>query len=924
MPGNDCLNNYTLDDEELERMETSRLLETAKLLARENRELRRRADAPPDLSEQRYSDLLRAEKYMKLLLESSPEIILLLSPDGRIAYCTNTLLKLTNFRFENIEGRRVEELYSQIGDEEFIKDGLERFKAVQEGHSTIANDVFIDFSGKGESRMYTVQSSPMLGENGNLDGVLVMYYDTTDVRNAEADESARLMLDATPLACSIWDEEDNLLDCNEEALRMFGLSQKSDYLKYFYDLSPEFQEDGLPSREKAEAMDNMVLEIGYLRFEWMHRTLQGADLPVETTLVRIPWNDGYRLATYSRDLREEKENEKRMREADMRNRELEVKNRAALVASEAKSKFLASMSHEIRTPMNAIIGMSDLMRTDNLDSTQQSYFNDIKKMSKALLQINNDILDFSKIEAGKMELIEVHFNLLEVFHNICSMSRFLAETKDLEFRCSFGEDVPHVVFGDDARIRQIIVNIINNAIKYTREGYVDFSLRRVSRSGKDYIACAVKDTGIGIERENFPKLFDAFAQFDGAYNRGIVGTGLGLPITKNLVNLMHGEIEIESEYGIGSTFTVLLPLVEGDPEKIENVCLISFSVATDGVNVLVVDDHQINLKVAVAYLAKHNIRADTALSGREAIEKVSRKRYDLIFMDHMMPEMDGIEATKRIRELGTVCHGDCENVPIVALTANAVAGAKESFLEGGMNDFLPKPIDPRKLDAILIKWLPPNAITCPLEQRDEPESDEAIKSTGVIDRKEGIRNSAGDEALYRELLMNFMSDHASDNMKIDSALKERDRKTAHRIAHTLKSTAGLIGAHRLRDAAYVIEKELAAGDVDPSYDEMLEMTSALESVKTELNVSAAINPVKPKPAGQEPEHLDKGRATELIERLKPLLKSGNTQSLELIDDITKDLSLLGEGAETLVKRMQDFDFDGALDSLTEMEQVLSH
>ncbi|MDR1470975.1 MAG: response regulator [Synergistaceae bacterium] len=898
MPENDKLDRCPPTDEDLKRMKPGELLEAVLRLRRENEALR------------------RAGKYMKLLMRSSPEVILLLSAEGRIVYCTDALMELTNFRFDEIEGHRFEDLYSRIGDGRFVDEGAKRFEKVRLGHATVANDVFIDFSGRGESRMYTVQSSPLLDEEGNFDGVLVMYYDTTDVRNAEADESARLMLDATPLACSIWDEDDNLLDCNEEALRMFGLRQKSDYLKYFHDLSPEFQEDGLPSGEKAEALDRMALETGYLRFEWMHRTLQGEELPVETTLVRIPWNDGYRLATYLRDLREVRESERKMRAADARSRELEVKSRAALVASEAKSRFLASMSHEIRTPMNAIIGMSDLMRTDNLDPTQQGYFSDIKKMSKALLSIINDILDFSKIEAGKMELVESHFNLLELFHNICSMSRFLAETKELEFRCRYAPDVPHVIFGDDVRIRQIVVNIINNAIKYTREGYVDFSVTRASKSGRDLVSFAVRDTGIGIERENVPRLFDAFAQFDGESNRGIVGTGLGLPITKNLVGLMGGEIAVESEYGAGSTFTVLLPLTEGDPDEIESACLDSFSVAAKEVQVLVVDDHQINLKVAVAYLAKHNIRADTASSGEEALAKVQKKRYDLIFMDHMMPDMDGIETARRIRGLDSPLRAE---TPIVALSANAVAGARESFLEGGMNDFLPKPIDPRKLNAILIKWLPPDAITCPIDPEGtggelgpEPRED----WNGAIDRNAGIRNSAGDRALYRDLLSNFASDHASDDSLIDDAVGRGDLAAARIIAHTLKSSAALIGARGLRDAALAIEKKFADGDGVPAEDEMRSLGAELKAALEEIHSGTRRSAVT-----REPALLDGDGARDLISRLRPLLESGNAASLEMTDEIARVLSPLGDGADALAERIRDFDFDGALGVLAEIERT---
>jgi CheY-like chemotaxis protein len=381
--------------------------------------------------------------------------------------------------------------------------------------------------------------------------------------------------------------------------------------------------------------------------------------------------------------------------------------RQAEEANSAKSRFLASMSHEIRTPMNAIIGMSDLMRVDNLDNLQRRYFADIKKMAKALLQIINDILDFSKIEAGKLELIPSDFNLAELYDNICSMSKFTANAKELEFKSYIDESLPAAVYGDAVRFRQIFTNIANNAIKYTRRGHVSLALERHAQGGREYIKFSVTDTGIGIKQEDMPKLFEVFSQFDVKKNQGIVGTGLGLSITKTLVSMMGGELTVESEYGRGSTFTVFLPLAEGNPENIDRSFELARVMAKDDAAVLVVDDNQINITVALGLLAAHNISGNAAESGEQAIEKVKSKRYDIIFMDHMMPGMDGIETTKRIRALGGELFA---RLPIIALTANAVTGARDSFIEGGMNDFISKPVEPAQLNAVLAKWLPPEKV----------------------------------------------------------------------------------------------------------------------------------------------------------------------------------------------------------------------
>jgi signal transduction histidine kinase/DNA-binding response OmpR family regulator len=780
------------------------------------------------------------------------------------------------------------------------------------------------------------------------------------------------MIDATPLACTLWEDDGTFIDCNNEVLRIFGLASKADFLTEPGAFDPEFQPDGSPSGEKFASMKKLVVKTGRHSFTWMHKTTEGDELPVETTLVKVPWLNSYRLAVYDRDLRDIIAAEKKSQKASERSRELEIQTRSAQVASEAKSRFLASMSHEIRTPMNAILGLSDLMRIDNFDETQRSYFENIRKISKQLLQLINDILDFSKIEAGKMELVPVHFDLLEMFDHISSMSRFMAEAKKLEFRYSFDPDTPHVVYGDDIRMRQTVLNIINNAIKYTRTGYVDFSVKKVSDDGRAYLAFVVKDSGIGIRKKDLNNLFVAFQQFDSKLNRDVAGTGLGLSISSMLVNMMGGRIEVESKYGKGSVFTVLIPLKEGDPTLIERATLKELHIAVDGTKALVVDDNPINIKVAAAYLSRHNIQSDASLSGVEALKMVKKVRYDLIFMDHMMPEMDGVETVKRLQKIFAAGH---RKVPIIALTANAISGVKGMLIEAGMDDYMSKPVDPFHLNKIISKWLPQEKLAGVKVEKvigvSEP-TDEGC----VLDSKAGLKNSADNKELYEQLITNFIELHSADVRYIEEALKDGDVKTAYRLAHTLKSNAALLGAERMRRVAFEMESDFRNGNTDRACSSLaeleVEMAASLEemykivppkkmagrvekrslvkkiysaegervNIKSQIRdkknsavVSASRQSTADTKEGDDDERnrkqrngqgkpFDYEKALSFIAKLKPLLESGNTECLEMKEDIRSYLGALGEECDELVAQIWDFEFERALRTLATLERML--
>lgn len=384
--------------------------------------------------------------------------------------------------------------------------------------------------------------------------------------------------------------------------------------------------------------------------------------------------------------------------------ELNIARDQADKANNAKSEFLSNMSHEIRTPLNAIVGFSQALEEENLPDEAKDEVKDIIMASQSLLEIVNGILDISKIEANKLEIINAEYDFNKVLEELVALTRARMGDKPLQFKTSFDPTIPTVLYGDHTRIKQIILNLLTNAVKYTKEGYINFKVDSVIKEDVCRLIISVEDSGIGIKEENINKLFSKFERFDLEKNITIEGTGLGLAITKKLVDLMNGKIVVQSTYGEGSRFTVAIdqkivktPTITIKDQN-EQKEVKAFDVS--GKRILVVDDNKLNLKVATRLLKEYNVEIETIDSGFECIEKIKAgQTYDLILMDDMMPKMTGTETIAKLKQI------EGYNIPTIALTANAISGMKEKYMKAGFDGYLSKPIDKLELNRIINDFL---------------------------------------------------------------------------------------------------------------------------------------------------------------------------------------------------------------------------
>ena len=591
-------------------------------------------------------------------------------------------------------------------------------------------------------------------------------------------------------------------------------------------------------------------------------------------LIMLFYTLGYRNEqNYSRSIEEMQAQEK---EKEYEARALKLEKESADRANQAKSGFLADMSHEIRTPINAVLGMNEMILRETVKLRDSGnpcretcndiigYARNVETAGNNLLAIINNILDFSKIEAGKMELSTGEYRLGILLRDLNNMVCFRAREKNLDFSVSADETLPAVLCGDVVRVRQVLTNLLNNSVKYTDHGYIRLVVRGEFPSGNSVgqtmiLKAAVQDSGTGIRENERKDLFKKFQRLDLERNSTVEGTGLGLAITGSLVAMMRGHIEVNSEYGHGSEFTVCLPQKVASPEPLGDVSAIlqhsdqeterrHKSFRAPDARILIVDDTAMNLTVAAGLLKDTKVQIDTASGGAEALALTDRVFYDLILMDQRMPRMDGIEALKRIREQPA---GQNWDTPVICLTADAVIGAREHYLASGFTDYLTKPVDGNSLEVMLLRYLPPEKVKRVWKKESSPENPAASENAGEAGDEiftplrnaglhpgEALQYCQNDRDLYLTMLKEYVRGAPEKQKNLETFLKNRDWQNYAIQVHSVKSSSKMIGAADLSVRAAALEKAADQGDENTVVRQHPEMAALFEkTVKAAMEVT---------------------------------------------------------------------------------------
>lgn len=616
------------------------------------------------------------------------------------------------------------------------------------------------------------------------------------------------------------------------------------------------------------------------------------------------------------------------------NRELQEAADKAISADKAKNDFLANMSHEIRTPINAVLGMNEMIMREAEEKNILEYAANIQSSGRTLLSIINDILDFSKIESGKMEIVPVSYDVSSLVYDIINMIRIRADKKKLEFIYEIDENIPSVLYGDDVRIRQVLTNILTNAVKYTPEGYVKMQIKFLEIfDSVVQLEFSVTDTGIGIREEDMDKLFASFQRLDQEKNRSIEGTGLGMSIVQRLLTMMDSELKVSSVYGSGSTFSFRLKqkIVKEEPigdfeerfrTTVKEHASVGVARIAPKVRVLVVDDNETNLLVAKSLLKRTRVKLDTATGGVKCIELLKNNSYHIVFLDHMMPEMDGIETLKKIKE-ENLAPDTC----FVALTANAIHGARQSYLDAGFDDYLSKPFTGMDIERCLFEHVP--AELC---EEEEQRPEEKAKTSAQTDSETepemlfspeaGAKYTDGDMEAYIEILELYVRKASERAQYIERLFLEKDWKNYVIEVHALKSSSLSIGSKQLSELAKELELSGKAGN----YAVIEEKNSALLALYRRVaelgrgyleKQNIQREEEEPEPLDSQPAEIPAEQAKEHLKAVCEACLAYDSDEVEKLCGMLSGYSVNGQRLKTVADEIQalaeDFEYEAAAD-----------
>ena len=628
-----------------------------------------------------------------------------------------------------------------------------------------------------------------------LVAVLVSRRMLTQTRQLDTEKKKYQTLFETNSDAVVILDDKGFTDCNPATLSLFGMDSVAAFLQLpISQLGTPVQANGMSANDHAKRAIDQAKSQGHAVMDWQGRRQDGSVFSAEIALHAMELEDRPVIQAIMRDVSER-------RAADAAKEAARV---AALQMAHAKSAFIANVSHEIRTPMHGILGMSGLLLKTPLDGRQREYAATLKSSAENLLTIINDILDFSKIEAGKLAIEAVAFSPAALAQSVVALFQSHAMEKNLRLTLTLPDNPPAALLGDPTRIRQILLNLVDNAIKFTQRGEIELQATFEATDGTVDCLFSVRDSGIGISAETQTRLFQAFSQADSSTTRRYGGTGLGLAISSQLAELMGGQLKVESAPGTGSRFTLTLRLPTTTLPPVELPA--QTAIQLQG-RILIAEDHPGNQQMLAQQLREMGLHYALAGNGKQALEMLETDDFDLVLMDWQMPEMDGLEATWQIRRLPT----GTRHIPVIALTANANAGFREACLAAGANDYLSKPYTEAALAALLLQWLPPAA--------------PAATRAPLLDLPALHARYPGNPGLVQELETVFLSTTAASLAALKRAIENGDAATCRKEAHALKGAAASVMAREIQASAARIETSVQGGDFAAAAAELAALVS---------------------------------------------------------------------------------------------------